>query len=375
MAVTRSQGEPSSRPARAAKSKALLHLSPKAKKGPKSANNSKESGRKSGPRKLTAANLRKKNVMMDDRLINRAIDILNKHMSSTGATISDIFFFEHVKSDPKNWLENRGHFNPNIGGNAAGVNGQLLQAKLVMVPVHFDDHFSCVIRFEAKEEKSVKWELASICSLNDYESCGYIKNIINDHTTLPHSPEYISDEVPSEDRQNSEWSFVPCVAQEELECGPRTVLHLYVASLSTDLLDFKAKIEGLGRVDGLASKVRHWIADLLTPRSGGPAILENPPEWLVDALWSRGTLDPINANALAWSAQGEDAMIIGASPEEMAGIQGAAINRAAHERREVRDVMAPDLLQIPDATLLEFRDGHDLLELKRHHQRRGQGES
>lgn len=112
-------------------------------------------------------------------------------------------------------------------------------------------------------------------------------------TTRPYrSPEFISEEVPSESHRSSEWSFVPCAEQEELECGPRMVLHLYIASLSTDLLDYQAKIEGLGRVDGLASKVRSWIADLLSPRSGGQAVLESPPQWLVDALWSGGPWIP-----------------------------------------------------------------------------------
>jgi hypothetical protein len=68
-------------------------------------------------------------------------------------------------------------------------------------------------------------------------------------------------------------------------------------------------------------------------------------------------------------------MIIGASPEEMAGIQGSVINRGADVRREMRDVMAPDLVRIPDATLLQFRDGADMLELKRLQRRRGRWEN
>jgi hypothetical protein len=184
MAVTRSQGKPSSRPDRAAKTNALLHFSPKAKKSSKSANR-KASGRKSGPRTPSVAQLRKKNVMIEDEHINKAVDILNKNMSQTGTVIANIFFFEHVKSDPDNWLENRGHFNPEIDDNAVGGNGDVLQAKILGVPVHLGDHYSCLVRFEAKEEKAFNWDLASICSLNDYESCAYIRNIITDHTTLP----------------------------------------------------------------------------------------------------------------------------------------------------------------------------------------------
>ena len=284
--------------------------------------------------------------------------------------IADVHFFVRLLQSEDAWCETRRFLYPSDNDSWESYNQEAystahLHAEKLMVPIHIPekDHFLAIIRFKTPEGSDKYWDFAFIDSLNNDEYFSLVKGVIENRTTLANDGQHLSDENQESDKGHfvsSNWATIKCVKQKEFECGCRMILHMYIANFCSTLAEFEAKIQELNNIKNLAEKVRNWVADLYEDTKN----LNYQPDWLRDYLFNE-KLDPMNANARLWSAQGPEAIPLGISPMEVGATEGISLHHRRDSRATQMDNLGRDLQQLTEEDLDRFQDRSYMKDVKK----------
>ena len=189
------------------------------------------------------------------------------------------------------WESSRKYFKPEepnawtYNNRAVPINSH----ESLSIPIHCShcnaqemNHYVMAARFK-NEETQADWDLVLVDSLNNHGSLESAKHRLRNRTTLLQKEGQMDTITPNPMLESTRTWTPTCVSQKELECGFRTLLHIFLAGTSKTAREFITKLNKLNTVEDLPHKCRHWIYSILTDTRNDRA----HPRWITDLLAAR----------------------------------------------------------------------------------------
>ena len=101
---------------------------------------------------------------------------------------------------------------------------------------------------------------------------------IQKETTLANDYPNLKNIKTNVEHVSATWRRIECKQQMEVECGARMLLHIYIATQSTNITELKKKIQRLNQVEELQIKARQWAVEWLKYEAA------ETPTWLENVL-------------------------------------------------------------------------------------------
>ena len=210
------------------------------------------------------------------------------YTKNTKSNIVDIDFYHRItcvdRELESTWEEIRGYLNPGNAGafkpNTNSTNSTAcIDAEKLIIPIQTvnPEHFTCVIRFPATQN-NVTWDFAFIDSMNKDELSMKVRDTIQKETTLANDYPNLKNVKPNVENASATWRRIECKKQVEVECGARMLLHIYIATQSTNITELEMKIQRLNQVNELQAKTRQWAVEWLEYEVAAT------PAWLEEVL-------------------------------------------------------------------------------------------
>ena len=214
--------------------------------------------------------------------------IIPNMASYTTSDIMDIDFYHRLICENRElestWEEIRRYMNPgNTGAFKPNTNSTnstaCIDAEKLIIPIQTanPEHFTCVIRFPATQN-NVTWDFAFIDSMNKDELSMKVRDTIQKETTLANDYPNLENIKPNVENVSATWRRIECKKQMEVECGARMLLHIYIATQSTNITELEKKIQRLNQVEELQIKARQWAVEWLKYE------VAETPTWLENVL-------------------------------------------------------------------------------------------
>ena len=114
--------------------------------------------------------------------------------------------------------------------------------------------------------------------MNKDELSMKVRDTIQKETSLANDYPNLGNIKPNVENVSATWRRIECKKQMEVECGARMLLHIYIATQSTNITELEKKIQRLNQVEELQIKVRQWAVEWLKYE------VAETPTWLENVL-------------------------------------------------------------------------------------------
>ena len=175
------------------------------------------------------------NVLLNDETLIVALNKLKiKH------NINTVDPYLHTMLQGHEWVSNRRYFIPEVPNAWTHINRAvpINSHEALSIPIHCShcnaqemNHYVMAARFK-NEDTQEDWDLVLVDSLNNRGTMNTAKDILRNRTTLLQKEGHMDTLTPNTTQESTRIWTATCVSQKELECGVRTILHIFLAGTS-----------------------------------------------------------------------------------------------------------------------------------------------